>query len=295
MAAAVRPEPPTNDFRGKERNKANVKFLDDILRRKAPLAVVSTAAPVEADELTELQSEIEQHRAALAGLEEEARAADSKLGGVAHLATALKVRLSEGDTDATAALDTLEREELGIRRTHDGLMVRIQAMQREIAPLVTRASELAQARDAIRQDEVLKHLTARTETMTAEIISHWRAACATSYDLIEMLDGAMNGHVPLDEEHRRQARVLNVSVGRAMLQATLSHVNERFNFARPEVFHNLKIVPARRRGEEPAPAPAPAVGEPKTEEVAASGLIWSHPGESHPPTPRTLPRRAIAG
>jgi hypothetical protein len=273
-----------------------MKFLGDILRRKSPLAVVTPAAvPIEADELTELQSEIEQHRAALAGLEEEARAADSKLGGVAHLASALKVRLSEGDADATAALDTLEREELGIRRTHDGLTVRIQAMQRDIAPLVTRASELAQARDAIRQDEVLKHLTVRTERLTAEIISHWRAACATSYDLIEMLDGAMNGHVPLDEAHRREARVLNVSVGRAMLQATLSHVNERFSFARPEVFHNLKIVPARRRGEEPAPAqPAPAVGEAKTEEIAVTGLQYSHPGAPHPPVPRTLPR-AIAG
>lgn len=277
-----------------------MKFLDDILRRKAPaLAPVPTPSTSQStaprDELDELQSEIEQHRAALAGLENETSAAGNRLGEIARHANALKIRISEHDPEATAALDALECEELSIRRTRDGLNLRIEALQREIAPKVVRAAELAQARDAIRQDEILKDLTARTEAMVGEIISHWRAACTTGYDLIEMLDRAMSGHVPLDEEHRRQARVLNVSVGSAMLQATLSHVNERFSFARPEVFHNLKIVPARRRGE-PAPAqPAPGVSEPKTEGIAATGLVWSHPGEPHPPTPRTLPRRAIAG
>jgi chromosome segregation ATPase len=267
-----------------------MKFLDDILKRKArpALAVASTAAPVERTELEELQSEIAQHHVALAGLEDESRAADSNLGEIAHLASALKVRVSEGDANATAALDTLEREELGIRRAHDGLSVRIQAMQREIAPKVARASELAQAQDAVRQDETLKDLTVRTEKMVRQIIANWHEACRVGYDLMEMLDGSMSGrHVALDEEHKRQIQVLNMTVGKAMLQASLSHVNERFSFARPEAFHNLKIVPARRR-DEPAPAVAEAVSTP--ERKAASGLVWGHPGEPHPDRIPELPR-----
>jgi hypothetical protein len=255
-----------------------MKFLDDILRRKSrALEVASTTAPVERDELEDLQTEIEMHRAQLAGLEDGAREAGNKLGEIAHLASALKVRISEHDSNAVAGLDALEREELMIRRTHDGLVLRIQAMQQEIAPKVARASELAIARDAVRQDEVLKDLATRTDAMVAEIIGHWHEACRVGFDLMEMLDGSMSGsRVPLDEEHRRQVLVLNTSVGKKMLAATLSHVNERFVFARPEAFHNLKIVPARRRDE---PQPAPVAGVPRTEDVAVS---------------RTLPR-SIAG
>ncbi|HXC43721.1 MAG TPA: hypothetical protein VNY51_09400 [Candidatus Dormibacteraeota bacterium] len=264
-----------------------MKFLGDILKRKAPApAAVATAAPIERDELDDLQADIEAHHAALAGLQNEASAADAKLGEIAGLASALKVRFSEGDANATAALDSLEREELAIRRTRDGLTLRIQTMQCETAPLVARAAELAQTRDAVRQDEVLKDLTARTDAMTAEIIQHWHDACRVGFDLMSALDAAMNGHIPLDAEHKRQALVLNLDVGKKMLTASLAHVNERFAFARPESFHNLRIVPARRR-DEPAPAPAQAASTP--ERKVATGLVWSHPGEPNlPALPRSM-------
>jgi hypothetical protein len=274
-----------------------MKFLGDILKRKAPApAAVVTALPIERDALTELQSDIEERQATLIGLEDEAREADSKLGGIAGLAATLKVQISEGSETAAANLDALEKQELSIRRVREGLNLRIQAMQQEIAPLVARAAELAAAADAIRQDKTLKDLTQRVELMTGEIISHWEKACAVGYDLMRMLDAHIGGVIPLDAEHQRQARILSMSIAKAMLHASLAHANERFQFADAAPFHNLKIVPARRC-DEPAPAPAEAASTP--DRKPATGLIWSHPSEPKPyalpPAPPALPRSRIAG
>jgi DNA repair exonuclease SbcCD ATPase subunit len=221
--------------------------------RKAPAALSVVAvpapqtAPDERDELASLQREIEAQQAELSDLEQEAREIGSQLAEGAQLASQLKIKISEGNVDANTALDSLEREQRAIERRHEGLRLRISTLQAVIQPKIRRASELAQVADGARQDEILSEITAKAETMTDELLQNWRNACALGYDLMAMLDTAMGGHVPLDEEHKRQVLVVNVNIGKRLLAASIAQANERWIFARSESFHSLKVIPGKAK------------------------------------------------
>jgi hypothetical protein len=273
-----------------------MKFLDDIFKRKVPvLAVVSdstqsTARPREEWEM--LQDEIDAEQSQLAQLEADAHQAGAELAEIAGTAANLKIELSAGSPSASTALDALESRQRAAERRHQGLGLRIATLCAGIEPKKRRAASLALLRDAMRQDQVVSDLTARASAMTAEVLHHWRASCAVGYDLMVMLDSAIGGLVPLDEEHKRQLLVLNTMIGKAFLAASCAQANEHWQFARPDSFHNLKVIPGKPRdGIRTAPAVA---GTASVEDREVSGLAWSHPGQPHPPVPRTLPR-SIAG
>lgn len=205
--------------------------------------------PAQSDELDLLNDEIAMRQAQVTQLEEQVREAANQLAEIGHLSAQLKVQLSEGASNATTSLDALEREELSIRRVRDGLTLRIQSLQQEIAPKVAMASEMAAARDVIRQDAAVAELTSKADAMTAELLASWRTACATGFELMTMLDSAIAGRVSLDAEHKRQVSMLITSVRKKLFHASLEQVNERWRFVRPDAFHQLKVLPGKPRSE----------------------------------------------
>jgi chromosome segregation ATPase len=225
----------------------------NFIGRKTPLAIVPPSRQEQSSDeaLADLQSEITRDQSQLSGLEEEARDAGNQLGEIAQLSSALKIRISERDSAASSALDALEKERTAIERRHEGLNLRIRSLQTLIAPKVRRVAELAEARDQARQDQSVEDLRVQCEALTAELLNHWRAACSTGFDLMNLLDDAMTAHANLDEAHRHLVLALNGDFGAKMLQASLEHVNGAgggWVFApRVNGFHALKILPGRPR------------------------------------------------
>ena len=114
-----------------------MRIFDSIFSRKMPTPIAAPTVPQPTrDELDELHLSLEMQRAEIAGMRAEARDCDQQLAEIGRLASSLKVRISEHDSNATAGLDALEREELGIRRVRDGLLLRIQAQQTAMQPLI---------------------------------------------------------------------------------------------------------------------------------------------------------------
>jgi hypothetical protein len=222
----------------------------DFFGRKTPPAPLAIVAPQSAaeprDDLAELHLEIAMQQVQLASLEEEARATGSQLAEVALLASQLKVQISEGISSASVELDSLEREQRTIERSHEGLKLRIVSLQAAIAPKLRKASDLAVIRDQQRQEAAITELREQVERMTDSVLDHWRAGCVQAFDLVSLLDAAMGGRsVPLDEEHRRQVLQVNLQMGAKVLKAQTELVNVRMAFARMESFHRLTILPAK--------------------------------------------------
>jgi len=213
----------------------------------APIALVTPE--VAQDPLEQLQTTITMHQSRLASMEAEAAQLGASLGEISALSSKLKVRISEGDPNATGSLDSLEREAQEITRRHEGLRLRVSSLESDLAPLVRQASELAAERDLARQDQVVKEITVEKDRLIDEILSHWTKACEDAFALMTLLDGGMSGQQRLDAEHKRQVFALNTSVGARLQSATLVHANEQsqFQFARSEVFARMKIVPAKRK------------------------------------------------
>jgi hypothetical protein len=228
-----------------------MKFLEHILRRKAaPMAPIELVKPTSVlDSLPELQDSIAMRQSRLAAMQAEAAEMGAQLGEVSTLSSMLKVRLSEGDVEAGAQLDALEREQQGISRRQDGLRLRIISLQSELAPLVRQASELACQLDQSRQDHLVNEAAKRTDELIEEILSNWTRSCEAAFELMTLLDGRMAGEVRLDDEHRREIFALNTVVGERLQKAALVHVNQQaaFQFARSEVFRRLRIIPAKRK------------------------------------------------
>jgi hypothetical protein len=196
-----------------------------------------------------LQAEIDADHAQLAQLEADAHAAGAELAEIAGRAANLKIELSAGSPSATAALDALESRQRTAERRHEGLRLRISTLHAGLAPKLRHATELAMLRDAQRQDQVLADLTTQANAMVAELLHHWRASCSTGFDLMQMLDRAMGGHVSLDAEHRRQILTLNTAIGAKLLEASCAQANEQWAFARADSFHQLRVIPGRPRNE----------------------------------------------
>lgn len=212
----------------------------------APIEIVKPAAK---DPLSELQDAITMQQTHLTSMEAEAAQLGAQLGETSTLSAMLKVRLSEGDASAAAQLDALEREEKDVARKHEGLRLRIVALQLELAPLVRRASELANERDQERQDRAVSDVIVRKEELLAIILESWQHSCESAYELMATLDGGLHNQPPLDEEHRRQVLALNNEIGARLQAAALVHVNEgnQFLFARSEVFSRMRVIPAKRK------------------------------------------------
>jgi len=221
-------------------------------KKTAPaLSVAPAGAPqtvhAPCDELEILQTEITLDQSVLSGLEAEAREAGNQLAELGQRTSQLKVKISEGSLNASMELDALENEQRASTRRHEGLRLRIETLQTAIAPKLRRGAELAQEADAIRQNEIVSDLTAKAGCMTAELLENWRHACAVGYDLMTLLNEGMSGQIPLDEEHKRQILGVNLNVSKALLHASLEHVNAHWAFARPDGFHSLKVLPGRPR------------------------------------------------
>jgi hypothetical protein len=221
-------------------------------RKKTELSVVPVAEPVgetvPRGELETLQAEIDADHQQLAQLEDEARQLGASLGEIAGAAAQLKVEASQGSPNACSALDALDDKQRSIERRHEGLRLRIGTLTSGLAPKLRRATELAQIRDAERQDQAIADLKARTDAMTAELLHHWRASCGIGFDLMKLLDGAI-GAPTLDAEHRRQALTLNTAIGKQLLAASVANANEHWRFARADSFHSLRIIPGKPRTE----------------------------------------------
>jgi hypothetical protein len=236
-----------------------MRFFPDIFARKmpAPTPIAKTS------ELDELQTALAMRQAQVASLEKEVRDADAQLVEIGHLASNLKIRISEHDSNATAALDALEKEELTIRRVRDGLLLRIGTLRHELQPLEARAVELAHARDLERQDAFVRTLTEETGTALDELEGLWRNACSLSFDLMGLISmltpnpsmtgaGAQVVAAPvtqnLDEAHRAQVTALRNVVNRRLLAMRLLRTNERWQERGVGSF-NLPIVPAKPRAD----------------------------------------------
>jgi hypothetical protein len=222
-------------------------------KRTSELSVVATApsttesAPLGKLEL--VQAEVSADQARISELEAEAHGVGGELAEIASTAAALKIEISQGSPIAGSALDALESRQRAAERRHEGLRLRIATLCAGIEPKKRIAIELAEVRDAQRQDQTVTDLTLQAETMTAEVIHHWRAACATAFDLMTILDGAMGGQLTLDVAHRHQILVLNNDIYKKFFDATLEQVNKNWAFARAESFHALRVVPGKPRNE----------------------------------------------
>jgi hypothetical protein len=228
-----------------------MKFTFDIFRRKRPMTPIEIVKPVEPDrdELEELQTAITLHQGRLNMMEEEAAHLDSQMSRIGVLANALKIRISEHDAGAADQLDCLEREQQEIARRREGLRLRIVSLQSELVPMTREASALASQRDLARQDALVKECEVEKDALIEEILSNWTRCCEAAFDLMVMLDGGMGGQLQLDAEHKRQLFAMNSDVGERLQGAALVHVNEQtqFQFARGEVFHRMRVIPAKRR------------------------------------------------
>jgi chromosome segregation ATPase len=223
----------------------------NFFQRKAkdmPIEIVKAVEP-DRDELEELQTAITLHQGRLNAMATEAERLESQLGRIAALSSQLKVRCSEHDAGAPAQLDALEQEKIAIERQQEGLRLRISSLQSELAPMTREASTLASQRDLARQDALVKKCEVEKDALIEEILSNWTRCCEAAFDLMVMLDGGMNGQLQLDDEHRRQLFAMNTIVGERLQAAALVTVNEpsQFQFARREVFRQLRIIPARRK------------------------------------------------
>jgi hypothetical protein len=223
-------------------------FFQRKAKDMAPLEIVKAVEPVR-DELETLQLTVTMHQSRLDAMEQEAAQLGAQLGEISGLSSKLKVRISERDAGAAVQLDALERERTEIERRHEGLRLRIISLRAELAPVVRQASVLAGERDAERQDALVKKCEVEKDKLIEEILSSWMRSCEAAFDLMVMLDGGMNGQMQLDDEHRRQLFAMNTDVGQRLQMAALVTVNEQsqFQFARGEVFRQLRIIPARRK------------------------------------------------
>ena len=215
-------------------------FLNNFFARKAAPAPIKVVH-AERGELAELQVTISMHSGRLAALEAEVQAADSKLAEIGRLASSLKVRLAEGDNTATASLDALEREELGIRRLREGTLSRIATLQAELAPLNARAAQLARDRDRQRQDQVVADAKKRAEEQFDRLAALWFQTCAAAYEWQVTLSGPAPGG--LDPEHAAVFGQIRNRADIQLQQLRLSLVNDQWHMREPGRF-DLKIVPA---------------------------------------------------
>lgn len=217
----------------------------NFLGRKTPeLAIVpATQNEMEAHgELEDLQTELAMHQGQLNRLQEESAALGVQLGEVGALRAKLLVRLSEGSSNASAALDTLDRETLALQRARDGLALRMCDLENWIAPKQRHASELALIRDQVRQDREISELRVRVESITAEMLAHWREACKLAFDLMTEVDSIIGGR-NLDPEHRHQALQINGELDKVLQAAAVEHVNGNWAFARGHAFRQLTVRP----------------------------------------------------
>jgi hypothetical protein len=229
-----------------------MRWLNFIQRKAMPMAPLELVTPKveeQRDELVELQDTITLHQGRLDAMEQEAAQLGAQLGEISALSSKLKVRISEHDAAAASQLDALERERTEIERRHEGLRLRIISLKTELAPVVRRAAEVAGERDAERQDALVKKCEVEKDALIDEILSNWTRCCEAAFDLMVMLDGGMGGQLQLDAEHKRQLFAMNTDVGSRLQSAALAHVNEQtqFQFARGEVFHRMRVIPAKRR------------------------------------------------
>jgi hypothetical protein len=215
----------------------------------APIELVTPKVEEQRDELAELQDVITMQSAKVSAMQDEAAQLANHLVEIGQLASALKVRVSEGDGAAVTELDALESEQRAIERRREGLVMRIATSSAELAPLVRQANAMAAERDFLRQENVVKQIAIEKDRLIAEILASWERSCEAAYDLMNLLDGGMSGAQRLDEEHRRTVFSMNTSVGQKLQDAALVHVNEQhqFMFARSEVFARMKIIPAKRK------------------------------------------------
>lgn len=218
-----------------------------------PMELVPPVTPPEPeairDELETLQDTVTMHTCRLTAMEEEGRELGNHLGQIEQLASALKIRCSEGDGDAVTQLDALEAEQRTIERRREGLALRIVSLQSELQPLVRRSSELAIEREARRQDAVVREIEVAKDRLIKDILNRWTEACEASFALMELLDSAMAGRQTLDQEHKARILALNTDIHQRTQRAALAHINEqhKFEFRYSEVFKQLEIVPARRK------------------------------------------------
>jgi hypothetical protein len=261
-------------------------------KRKAPptLAVVSdstpqsTAAAIPKD--VELETEVALLQTQLTTLEEEGRALTEQLQEIGSLAAGLKIRVSEGDVNAHASLDSLGRQELVISRRRDGLEARTAELRQELEPKMVRAATLAQEaameRNRIRRQRELDEARETSMRLVQEVLEGWRVTCAKAYELAQILDGGMQSG---DAEERANFCALNSKLMSVIFSASLEPTNEHWAEKRRDLFHNLQVRPAR-----PSRPKCVAVEEaPSVEDRKVTGLAWSRPSEPHPATPLTLP------
>jgi hypothetical protein len=206
-------------------------------------------AEPERGELEQLQLEITMQQAKISAMQEEAAGLANHIVEIAQLASALKIRVSEGDGAAVVQLDALEIEQRSIERRREGLSLRLVTSNAEMQPLVRQANAMAAERDFLRQEDLVKQIAIEKDRLIAEILASWERSCEAAYDLMNLLDGGMSGAQRLDEEHRRTVFSMNTSVGERLQAAALVHVNlqHQFVFARSEVFARMKIIPAKRK------------------------------------------------
>jgi chromosome segregation ATPase len=268
----------SNAFSSGKGERKKMKFLDILKRKTTPaplaLAIVSTEPSKPRDEAESLQDEITTDQVAITSLEAEIAGTTNELAETAGLAVRLKISISEGSSTAATELDELELKQRATERRHEGLRLRIATLQTGITPKIRRAGELAQLRDAMRQDQTVSDLTASAEAMTEELLGSWRNACSIGFDLMTMLDGAIGGRVNLDAEHVRQLRSLNTAIGKRLLAASVEQANARWMFARCDIFHALRVVPGKPvAGMQQAP-PEEAAAPVEPRKVA--GLVVGH-------------------
>jgi hypothetical protein len=225
-------------------------FLGDFLKRKetAPTPIATPTAEPEQDELSELHDILTMRRAQIAGLEDEVRRLDKELEAIGRLAGSLKVSLTENDgaAAATARLDELDRQELGVRRKKDGLASKISATTIELQPLEQRAAELSRERDVVRQDFFVADMKTRTGELLDEIEVLWRQSCSLAYGLMTLIQPS-SGAVVLDDQHKAEILALRNLVNRRLLQLRLMRTNELWQTRGEGGFPPLTIIPARPR------------------------------------------------